>query len=253
MGSLSGFLLGFVGTKRIPHVRPESLCAPLAGRTLESVRTRTLLRIVWTAVLLLAAAPARSELDVQVRGTFVDVRAQRVSLQQVLDMLSQKTGMAIVYDTEPPQDMVSVDLRDVNVRSAVTQLLTGHGLTYALVMDPTGLRVNKLLLTHGGGGAVRASAPPAPQPPPDMMNEQQEYYEEPEPPEPPPPAEQQTPPPTPAPGIGWVPGPATWPGQGIPGIPSMGGPPSSAPANIQQVPPSSEPPPPPQPEGQTPG
>ena len=223
-----------------------------AGRTLENVPTRTPLL---TLGLLLLAAPGRTELDVQVRGMMVDIRAQRVSLQQVLDTLSQKTGMSIVYDTEPPQDTVSLDLRDINVRTAVTELLRGHGLTYALVMDPTGLRVNKLLLTHGGGGAVKAAAPQQHQPPPqEMYEQQQEHYEEPEPPEPPPPPEQ-TPPPTPAPGIGWVPGPSAWPGQGtqgIPGIPTFGGPGGSAPANIQQVPPSSEPPPPPE-GGQPPG
>jgi hypothetical protein len=196
---------------------------------------------------LLLAAPAHPELDVQVHGMVVDIRAQRVPLQQVLDTLSQKTGMAIVYDTEPPQDPVSVEMRETNVRAAVTTLLTGHGLTYALVMDPTGLRVNKLLLTHGGGSSVRNSPPPPmQQPPPDMMQEQQEYYEEPEPPEPPPPPEQQTPPPTPSPGIGWVPGPAAWPGQGIPGIPTFPGAPTSQPANMQQQPPTSEPPPPPE-------
>jgi len=222
-----------------------------AGRTLENVPTRTPLL---TLGLLLLAAPGRTELDVQVRGMMVDIRAQRVSLQQVLDTLSQKTGMSIVYDTEPPQDTVSLDLRDINVRTAVTELLRGHGLTYALVMDSTGLRVNKLLLTHGGGGAVKAAAPQPHQAPPpqEMYDQQQEYYEEPEPPEPPPPPEQM-PPPTPMPGgIQYVPpGGMTWPGQGIPGIPTFGGA-GSMPGSIQQVPPSSEPAPPPE-GGQPPG
>jgi len=206
------------------------------------VRSRV---FVLTAGLLSLADIARSELNIQVRGTSVDIRAQRVPLQQVLDNLSQKTGMKVVYDTEPPQEIVSLDMRDISMRGALMQLLQGHGLTYAVRMDPTGMRVETLLLTHGGAGALKA-APPR-QPPPPMMpeqQEQQEYYEEmAEPNEPPPPPEP-TPPPTPTPASFWQPAPFP---QSIPGI-QMGGPPPSAPAQIEQVPPSMEGQPPP-PEG----
>src|SRR6187402_55630 len=104
------------------------------------------------------AGTARPELDIQVRGGSVDVRAQRVPLQQILDGLSQKTGMKIVYDTEPPQDLVTFDLRGLNMQDIVTELLRGHGLTYAVRMDPTGARVETLLLTDGGGGGGNRAA-----------------------------------------------------------------------------------------------
>ena len=41
---------------------------------------------VATAVFTLVAVSARSELEIQVRGSSVDIRARRVPLQQVLDL-----------------------------------------------------------------------------------------------------------------------------------------------------------------------
>jgi hypothetical protein len=197
-----------------------------------------------TALLVLVAAGVRTEVNIELRGTTVDIRVRQVPLQQVLDQLAQKTGMKIVYDTEPPQDQVSMELTGIGVPAAVTELLRGHGLHYVTMMDRSGQRVETLLLTHGGSGGAR---PPAPAPAP-VPEEQQEYYEEPqEYPEPPPPPEQ-TPPPPPAPGPVWAPGTVVPPGGGIPGMSNIGGPPpGSAPANIQAVPPSMEgqPPPPP--------
>jgi hypothetical protein len=195
-----------------------------------------------TAGLLSLAVMAQPELNIQVRGSAVDIRAQRVPLQQVLDNLSQKTGMKVIYDTEPPQEIVTLDLRDMGMRGALMQLLQGHGLTYAVRMDPTGTRVETLLLTHGGGGALKAAPPPPPQMMMQEQAEQQEYYEEmAEPNEPPPPPEP-TPPPTPTPAAFWTPAPFP---QGIPGI-QMGGPPQSTPGHIEQVPPSLEGQPPPE-------
>jgi hypothetical protein len=199
-----------------------------------------------TAALLAVAIVAGAELNIQLKGVTVDIHARQVPLQQVLDQLSQKTGMKIVYDTEPPQETISVDFKGLGVPAAVTELLRGHGLTYVMAMDRSGQRVATLLLTHGGGGAVRGGAP-AP-PPPMQPEEPQEYYEEPqEYPEPPPPPEQ-TPPPPPPSGPVFAPGSVVQPGGGIPGLTNIGGPPASPPAHIEQVPPSMEGEPPPPPE-----
>jgi hypothetical protein len=185
-------------------------------------------------------------MDVQVKGLTVDIRVRQVPLQQVLDQISAKTGMKIVYDTEPPQDQVTLELHALAFPAAVNEVLRGHGLTYALVMDATGQRVDKLLLTHGGGGAAHNAPPPQPMPQP-PEGEQQEYYEEPqEYPEPPPPPE--TPPATPPPAV-WTPAPIN--GQ-IPGLSNIGvnTPP---PTPMPQAPPSSvEGQPPPQQPGQPP-
>lgn len=198
-----------------------------------------------TLALLALAMVAGAELNIQLNGATVDIRARQVPLQQVLDQLSQKTGMKIVYDTEPPQDTVSFELKGFHVPAAVTELLRGHGLTYIMAMDDTGQRVATLLLTHGGGGALKGQPPP---PPPPVQEEQQEYYEEPqEYPEPPPPPEQ-TPPPPPMPGPVWAPGSVVPPGGGIPGLTNIGGPPPSPPSHIEHVPPSMEGEPPPPPE-----
>ena len=211
------------------------------GAYTDAVRRRV---AIWTAVLFALAAGARPELNIELRGATIAIRARQVPLQQVLDQLSQKTGMKIVYDTEPPQEPVSVELAGLGVPAAVTELLRGHGLHYVTMMDKTGQRVETLLLTHGGGGALRAQQAP---PPPPQPEEQQEYYEEPQEfPEPPPPPEQ-TPPPPPSGGPVWAPGTVVPPGGGIPGLSNIGGPPPSPPAHVDPVPPSmeGEPPPPP--------
>ena len=210
------------------------MCARQAGRTLNGVRCRV---AVCTALLLAFAGGLRAELNIQLRGATVDIRVRQVPLQQVLDQLAQKTGMKIVYDTEPPQDQVSLELSGFGVPAALTELLRGHGLHYVTMMDRSGQRVETLLLTHGGGGAARAQ--PAPPPPPNP-EEHQEYYEEPqEYPEPPPPPEQTPPPPPPQSPI-WAPGTIVPPGGGIPGMSNIGGPPVSPPAHVDPVPPSME-------------
>jgi hypothetical protein len=204
---------------------------------------------VCTALLLAAAAGATPELNIQLHDGTIDIRVRQVPLQQVLDQLAQKTGMKIVYDTEPPQDQISLELTGLGVPAAVTEILRGHGLHYVTMMDKSGQRVETLLLTHGASGAVRPQAAAAPPPNPE---EHQEYYEEPqEYPEPPPPPEQ-TPPPTPPPGPVFAPGTIIQPGGGIPGISNIGGvPPPSAPAQVDPVPPSMEGHPQQQPQSET--
>jgi hypothetical protein len=178
-----------------------------------------------TALFTLVAVSAQSELEIQVRGSSVDIRARRVPLQQVLDALSQKTGMKIVYDTEPPQEIVTFDLSNLSVNRALMEVLQGHGLTYAVSMDPSGLKVDTLLLTHGGAGGLKAPSAPPPMP---EQEQQQEFYEEPEPPEPP--SSEATPVPSPTSAGYWTPAPVVFPGMAGPGG--------------QQPPPSQAPPPP---------
>ena len=106
--------------------------------------------------LLLAASAFAG--DVDVRGTAagrVSVRVTAAPLSEVLDRLARQTGMKVVYDGAPPRAVVrGRQVEDVTVADAVTDVLEGLGVSYALRLDATGLKVDTLLVL----GAVRGSS-----------------------------------------------------------------------------------------------
>ena len=117
--------------------------------------------------LLLAASAFAGEVDV--RGTAagrVSVRVTAAPLSEVLDRLARQTGMKVVYDGAPPRAVVRGRLvEDATVADAVADVLEGLGVSYALRLDATGLKVDTLLVL----GAVRGSSSspsssPAPRP-----------------------------------------------------------------------------------------
>jgi hypothetical protein len=165
----------------------------------------------------LTAGSAGGEVVIQLRGSTVDVRARQVSLHEILDALSARTGMKVVYERDPPRDIVDLELTEATVETAVSRLLCGHGLSYAMRMDQTGANVETLLLLPRGTRPKAALAPPpaaveSPAEPDEMM---------PDPEVAPPPAE--TPAPTVAP-TPWSPGQMPLPPAGIPGLSSIGQP-----------------------------
>jgi hypothetical protein len=106
--------------------------------------------------LLLAASAFAG--DVDVRGTAagrVSVRVTAAPLSEVLDRLARQTGMKVVYDGAPPRTLVrGRQVEDVTVAEAVVDVLEGLGVSYALRLDATGLKVDTLLVL----GAVKASS-----------------------------------------------------------------------------------------------
>ena len=117
--------------------------------------------------LLLAASALAGEVDV--RGTAagrVSVRVTAAPLSEVLDRLARQTGMKVVYDGAPPRAVVrGRQVEDATVADAVADVLEGLGVSYALRLDATGLKVDTLLVL----GAVRGSSSspsssPAPRP-----------------------------------------------------------------------------------------
>jgi hypothetical protein len=184
-------------------------------------------RIHSAAAFLLLRAAAPADLAVDVRESVVDVRAKKAPLEAVLNALAQKTGMKVIYDTEPPQDPVTLDLRNVSVAVAIPQILRGHGITYAIRFGPSGLDVVTLLLTTGGTPAATGSHAPPPPPPPDETEPPEVASEE-----PPAGSEPPAPTPSPAPGPMYIPGGITAT-TGIPGLMPVGGTPSPAPNHDQ--------------------
>jgi hypothetical protein len=55
--------------------------------------------------------------------------------------------MKVVYDGAPPRQMVTLDLRGQTLVEAVVAALEGQGVNYALAMDPSGTRVETLLVS----------------------------------------------------------------------------------------------------------
>jgi len=120
------------------------------------------------AALLLLGRMASADVDVQLRGGRVDVRATAAPLSQVLDRLARATGMKVVYQGAAPSVLVSLGLEGRTPAEAVFGVLEGLGLNYAFVLDATGSKVETLILA-GAAGAKTASAsapPPAAAPAP---------------------------------------------------------------------------------------
>jgi hypothetical protein len=100
------------------------------------------------ATLALAAAGEMQARGVDVRfvGERVSVRAQAAPLSDVLDRLAQRTGMKVVWGKNLGRPNVTMVLEDCTPAEAVVRLLQGSGFNYALGLDPSGTRVETLMI-----------------------------------------------------------------------------------------------------------
>jgi hypothetical protein len=147
----------------------------------------------WLLPLLALAAPATAAIAVRESQGRVDVSAAAAPLADVLDRLAKQTGMKIVYEGPAPRQLVTLSLVGRSPAEAVSSILEGQGLNYALILDRTATRVEKLLVTSTASSASGLS--PAGHTPPSAI---QPRYIPPEPePEPEEPIEEA--PPTPEP------------------------------------------------------
>jgi len=139
------------------------------------------------AATLLAGSAAGAEINIRVVEGRVDLSTNAAPVADVLDRLSKQTGMKVLYEGSPPRQLVSVSLAGRTPAEAVVGLLEGLGLNYMLLGDPSGARVQTLMM----GGAAPAtpsartasgspSSRPAPGSSPDA-DEAEEPEEEPEP------------------------------------------------------------------------
>ena len=108
---------------------------------------------------LLAATVFAGEVDVRSTAAGrISLRVSSAPLSDVLDRIARQTGMKVIYDGPPPRALVRErQFDDATPADAVTNVLEGLGVSYALRLDATGSRVDTLLVL----GAPGAPAPPA--------------------------------------------------------------------------------------------
>lgn len=161
---------------------------------------------------LLATACATG-VDVRLTPTgMIDLDVKAAPLSAVLECLAQQTGIKYVAERGAmPRQQLTLSLRDRTEVQTIYGLLEGLGLNYAMSTDPSGTRVQMLLLsTSGGTGSPRpVTAPPPPEPEPTSPSVEQPLTpvtEE---------SQLQPQPPTPNPGYPFPqtrPGQPLWPG-----------------------------------------
>jgi hypothetical protein len=114
-------------------------------------------------VLVLASAPAGAEVTVRVSGGQVDLTATAAPLADVLDRLARQTGMKVVYEGPAPRQLVTLSLHGRTPTEVVLDVLEGLGVNFAFVADPSGARVQTLVVA-GTASASAASASTAGRP-----------------------------------------------------------------------------------------
>lgn len=84
--------------------------------------------------------------------------AQAAPLVEVLAELARHTGMRVLYEGPPPQNLISVDLQAKTPAEGLLELIEGLGLNYAAALDGRRGAIRTLLLI----GAATGTSPPAP-------------------------------------------------------------------------------------------
>lgn len=135
---------------------------------------------------LAGAAPA-ADVQLKVRNGQMAIEAVNVSLRDVIDRVASRTGMRVIYDGNPPEQLVKVSLTERSTADAVVGILEGRGINFALILKPGGTQVQTLLVSTvkppprapvmsdeeggipQGAGEEQPPMPPPPPPPPDAQ------------------------------------------------------------------------------------
>jgi len=119
-----------------------------------------------TTFLGVLASHLAAEVEIRQSGDRVSLMAVSAPAAEILDRLARHTGMRIVYDAQPPRQLITTRLEQRTAAEAVLGIMEGLGLNYALVMDSAGTQVEQLLIlgpagvTPQGSGTQAAAAPP---------------------------------------------------------------------------------------------
>lgn len=105
-------------------------------------------------LLVLPLVIAAATVEVRVDGERVSVRAEQALLSEVLDRIAEKTGMRVVWSPNLGRPLVTTKLEDCTPAEAVLKLMRGTVLNYALTTDPSGARVQTLLVVGGARPAL---------------------------------------------------------------------------------------------------
>ena len=117
-------------------------------------------------MLAVGAASAAAEVAVKVSGGTVDLTATAAPLSEVLDRLARQTGMRVVYEGAAPRQIVTLTLKGRTPAETVLSVLEGLGVNFALVADPTGVRVQTLVVAGAASASAAASSPASTRPAP---------------------------------------------------------------------------------------
>jgi hypothetical protein len=121
------------------------------------VRLVVRLTVLGFLALPLAGRAALSDARVLLDHGRVTIHSQSAPLADILTRFAQATGAEVVYEAARPRQLMSVAIDATSPAEAIAQLLEGQGLNYALRLDPTGTKVEMLVVT-GSGGPVAAAA-----------------------------------------------------------------------------------------------
>jgi hypothetical protein len=134
--------------------------------------------------LLLAAALAAAPAEVVVRPGRVEVSSSGTPLAEVLQKLGTATGMKVVIEGPAPRQPLRAHVVATTPAEAVLALLEGQALSYALLYDATGTRIETLLIAEpsaAGTPRTAAAATPAPRGRPRLARPSQEMDDDEEP------------------------------------------------------------------------
>jgi hypothetical protein len=105
----------------------------------------------------------------------VSIHSESTPLADILTRFAQATGAKVVYEAARPRQLVSVVIDAGSAAEAIAMLLEGQGLNYVLRLDPTGQKVEMLVVTGSAGPpaasarATRAPRSPAASPPEEIQ------------------------------------------------------------------------------------
>src|SRR5437762_1513002 len=99
--------------------------------------------LAWTAALLLSAAAAPGpSVRVKLANGHLSIDAANASLAEILQKVSDRTGMRVIWDGPPPtQPVKKITVADRSPADAVLNLIDGHGYNYAVVLSPSGQQI----------------------------------------------------------------------------------------------------------------
>ena len=82
----------------------------------------------------------------------VTIQADKMPLNQILDRLAASSGMKVSYEGTRPSMLVSMTVDGISETEAILRLMEGQGVSYVLATDPTGERVDTLIISGVGAG-----------------------------------------------------------------------------------------------------
>jgi hypothetical protein len=111
---------------------------------------------------LACSAPLFAGVEVTQAAGRVSIRADQATVSEVLERLSERTAMRVVYDGVPPPVVLTRTISNRTPVEAVVGLLEGLALKYAMVLDDSGAQVRVLLITTAPPPQRTAMADPEP-------------------------------------------------------------------------------------------